>query len=380
MIIKASNINTTNVPKTYTSVSQAIGVGTLYIKNPNDFQASWAVQVGDTGQAEAEVVLASGASPSGTSIVLSGTTKYAHAADSPVYAIKYDQVVFTKAVAGTAAGTSGPITNGTVTLTPNLSFTQFDDTTAAATDYFRTYFLNSSTSGSTSYSDWISPAGYSFYSLAYLTQRVRDKLWDSNYIKTDDVIHDWLNEWKDEMANAVINVNENYSLGSVAVSFGTNGLGTITDASFTNPRRLWVNYSNSGTAESTKIDPNDVYPGQTFSASMPRHTWVGNNVFQIFPSSTSGTASLLYYQFGTTLVNDTDELPQPMRSFTKSFVDYALAQAFNKDDNGGQYDRAINQALSAKADFVTKITNRDMTGPTFIKLNEVINGDDGYYF
>lgn len=376
MKIQVSNLATSTVPKTFLAVSQNAAVGTIYTKNTNGFSANWAVQIGETGESQTEVILANGASPSGTQIVLAANTSFEHPQDTPVYAIKYNQVVFTKAIAGTTPGTSGAITNGTVGLTANFPYTQFDDTTASTTDYFRTYFLNSATTGSTSYSDWQSPAGYSFYSLASITNRVRNKLWDSKFIRTDDPIHDWINEWRDKMASAVTNLNEDFALGSVAVPFGTNGLGTITTADFDQPRRVWVSYDGVNNYQSTKAAINEYNPDENFTASHPYHAWLGDTVISINPGGI-GTANIVYYQFGTTLVNDTDTLPQPMRPFTDSFVNYALAQALFKDDKMTEYDRMITACGSAKTDFVTKNANRDKTGPTYIKMVEAVDGSDG---
>lgn len=378
-IIKVENPNTTEVPKTFLSVNQAIGVGTLYIKNPNDFQANWALQLGETGEAESEIVLANSSTPSGTQIVLSGTTRYAHPADTPVYAIKYDQVVFTKSASGTSAGTSGALTNGTVAISPNLGYTQFDDTTGVSTDYYRSYYYNSSTAGSTSYSDWVSPGGYSFYSLISIRERVKDKLWDSSYIQNDAMIDNWVNEWKDKMVNSVISVNEDYALGTVDVGFGTSGLGTVTTADFYQPRRFWVTTNGVDYYQSMKQNINDFRPGEIYSSTNPYHAWQGDSVFQVKPDGVAGTARITFYRFGTTMVNDTDELPVPMRSYTDSFVDFALAQALFKDGKVNEYDRKIAEANTAKQQFVGNLAPRDKTGIKLVKINDAITGEDGIY-
>ena len=62
-IIKAQNPTTFGVPKTYLAISQASGVGTAYVKNVNGFQANWAIQIGDQGQDQTEVVLLGAGAP-----------------------------------------------------------------------------------------------------------------------------------------------------------------------------------------------------------------------------------------------------------------------------------------------------------------------------
>lgn len=385
-VIKVQNPVTASLPKTYLAIGQNSGVGTIYIKNTNGFQANWAIQIGENGEEQTEVVLANSSAPSGTQIILTGTTKYEHPIDTPLYAIKYDQVVFHKSSAGTAPGTSGAISGGTVNLTPDtwdsvnlISYTQFDDTSGAATDAYRSYFLNSVTNGSTAFSDWLTPSGYSFYSLAAITKRIRNKLWNSAYIKDDSIIHDWINEWRDILANEVTNVNEDYNLGSVQIGFGTDGYGTINDLSYNSVRRVWVSYDGINQYQSTKMSSNDYQPSETFVTNHPYHYFSGtnNNVITVNPASSGGTITLLYYQFGTTLVNDTDTLPIPMRAFTDSFVEYGVAQAAFLDEKMDQFNIKMGVANAAKQNFVNKIAYHDKSGPTYIDIMEEVDGYDG---
>ena len=374
MIIKTTNNLTVNAPKTFLTNLEVSGTNVLRWKNPNGFNASWGIQVGETGEEQTEIMLLGASAPSGTAGTLTANTLYEHPADTPIYAIKYNQIVFERSTAGTA-GTATPMTDGTIGIQADHSFTQFDDTSGSTSYAYRTYFRNSVLAVNSTESDWITPSGFSFYSLAKMRQRVKDKLWDAGYIKDDSTINDWINEWKDEMSNAVIKVNEDYALGTVDVAFGTNGLGTITTADFKQVRRFWV-LNSSGTFESKKMDVNGYFPNQTFSNTTPYHNWQGDSVFEVKPSDSSGTARLQFYRFGTTMVNDTDELPLPMRSYTKSFVDYGLAQACFLDEKLEQYDRKMTDAQRDKLSFVTEIVPHDASGPTYIDVVEDVGGDD----
>ena len=268
------------------------------------------------------------------------------------------------------------MTNGTITYQADRLITEFDDTSGSASYAYKTYFRNSVLNVTTTESDWQILGGPSFYSLSSLRERTKDKLWDATYIKDDTKIDDWTNEWKDELTNGVISVNEDYALGTENVAFGTNGLGTVVAADFKQVRRVWITTDGVNSYQSTKMDITDIEPNQVFSSTHPYHAWRGDSVFQVNPSDTAGTASLIFYRLGTTLKNDTDELPLPMRGYTKSFVDYNLAQAFLKDGKLPEYQQKINEANSAKAQFVTELVPRDKTGPTMIKLVEGISGED----
>ena len=381
--LKVENPRTDNVPKTNLAVGQAAAVGTIYLKNVNGFQANWGIQIGDLGQDQSEIVLANASAPSGTQIVLAANTVYEHPADTPVYAIKWNQVVFEKSSAGTA-GTATPMTDGTLTITPDtwdfsnqVSFTQFDDTSAASTDAYRTRFRNSALAVQTDQSNWLTPTGFTFYSLARIRDRVKDKMWNSSFVSSEQ-IDDWVNEWKDEMVNALVSVNEDYALGTVDVGFGTDGLGTVTTADFKDVRRVWVTTNSADYYQSTKMNINDFLPGQIFSSVHPYHSWQGDTILQVKPSDTAGTARLVFYRFGTTMVNDTDELPQPLKPYTKSFVDYPLAQAYLKDGKRQEYQDKLNEAFAARGNFVSEISGRDKSGPRYMDIVEATSGDDNY--
>lgn len=374
MIISNENLLHINAPKTFLATSYAAAVGTFNLKNVNGLGSSWAIQMGETGEEQTEVLLLSGL-PSGTLGTTTTVTLYPHSADTPIYAIKYNQVVFERSTAGTS-GTAAPMTDGTITYQADRVLTEFDDTSGSSTYAYRTYFRNSVLNVTTTESDWQTSTGPIFYSLSSIRNRSKKKLWDASYIKDDKDIDDWTNEWKDELTNAVISVNQDYALGTENVAFGTNGLGTVAATDFKQVRRVWITYDGVNTYQSTKLAIVEPDPNQVFSSSHPYHAWRGDSVFQVFPSSSAGTASLIFFRFGTTMKNDSDELPVPMRSYTKSFVDYNLAQAFLKDGKLAEYQQKIVEAEAAKRNFVTELTPRDKTGPEMIILKEPISGEN----
>lgn len=366
-IIQVKNNLHEFVQSTRLSFNEAAGTTITRVLNTDGLVTQWAIQIGETGYEQSEVLI--GTSASGTTIT-HPTTRYEHSADTPVYFIKYNQVVFQKSNTGTS-GSATSITDGTVTYQADSTWTQFDDTAGASTDAYRTRFRNSALGSNTAQSDWITTGGFSFYSLAKIRERAKNKLWDASFL-TDQVIDEWINEWKDEMVTDLININEDYALGTVNVSFGTDGLGTITTGDFGQVRRVWINNS-SGRAQSTKMNINDFTPNQVFSGDYPHHAWLGDNVFVVKPEG-PGTAELVFYRWGTTMVNDTDELPQPMRPYTKSFTDYVVANAFLKDGKPEEYKNKLIEASIGKQNFVLNSSPRDKTGPEFIDIVEPTGG------
>src|SRR3990167_8994521 len=216
MIIKTENNLAVGASKTFLTSLEAAGTTVLRVRNTTSMTTSWAVQIGEIGEEQTEIVI--GTAPNiGT--INCPTTNFEHPADTPIYFIKYNQVVFERSTNGTA-GTATPMTSGTITYQADSQRTIFDDTSGSSTYGYRTYYRNSGLAVTTTESDWITSAGYAFYSLAKLRERVKDKLWNANFINDDAIIDDWINEYKEQLNQEVISVNEDYALGTVQVAFG----------------------------------------------------------------------------------------------------------------------------------------------------------------
>lgn len=380
MLIKALNNLDKQAQYTFLIDSYASAIGTLGVKNINSFPANWAIQLGKTGEEQTEIQLIGGAAPSGTSIVLAGSTSYEHPADTPVYAVKFNQLVFKRSTSGTA-GTATAMTNGTVNITPDSQLTVFDDTTGLTSYAYRVCYYNSVTADVSTDSDWLTPSGYTFYSLQRLRERIKNKLYSTGYLKSDDSqLTDWVNEWMEKLNNAAIDVNQDYSLGSTSIAYGTNGLGTITDTDFKEIRRIWFTQDGSNYYASRKIHITDIKPAEVYNDTNPYHYLIGDRVFAKVPTGTSGTASIYYYTLQSPLTNDTDEIPICMRGYTKSFTDYGLSQAYILD---GKMDEGKTYLISAETElqrFKQEISPRSKTGPTYITMSDAIDADDNFWF
>jgi hypothetical protein len=371
MIIKSRNILSDLSPKTFLSNGIPAATTVYPVKNTTEFTTSWAAQIGETGEEQTEIIIGT---VTNIGTITGAASSFPHPADTPIYFIKYDQLVFERSITGTA-GVAAPMTSGTVGIQADGTTTLFDDTSGSASYAYKTFFRNSSMAVNSSESDWITSAGFDFYSLARLRQRVRDKLWNANYIKDDSMINDWINELKDDYTNGVIQLNEDYALGTVDVPFGTAGLGTITTADFKQVKRVWITTDGVNFYQSTKTDSRIISPNMSYVNTHPYHAYQGDTILSILPNGAVGTARLEFYRFGTTMVNDTDTLPQPFRSYTKSFVDYANAQALFKDGKLDAYDRRMQAVNQAKSQFIAESTPRDKSGQTYQEMIEPLGGE-----
>lgn len=376
ILIKVRNLLDLNAPISYLTSSVAAGGTTLPIQNINQYTGNWAIQLGKSGEEKAEILLLS-SNVTGTALNTTGTTRFDHQTDTPVYAIKYDQLVFERSTVGTA-GTATPMSSGTISISPDSQYTFFDDTSGSTTYAYKTYFRASILAVNSTESDWLTSAGFTFYSKAKLRQRIRGKLYDSTYIQQDSDIDDWLNEWLEIMTNAAIDVNKDYSLGTTNVSYsGTAQLGTISSTDYKDVRRVWLTYDGGNSwAKATKKDINGFEPTEVFNQQHPYYYFQGDNVIGRLPSDVSGSAGIIYYKTTPILVEDTDELPVVMHNYTKSFVDYGEAQARKKDGKLDESTALENNAKLALQKFVSQITPRSQTGAVYVDQVEPSDGQD----
>lgn len=376
MLIKTRNLLTLNAPVSYLSSSTQVSGTAFPVQNINQFTGNWAIQLGQTGEEKSEILILS-SSVSGTALNTTSAARFDHPTDTPVYAIKFDQVVFERSTAGTA-GTATPLSNGTISITPDSQYTFFDDTSGASTYAYKAYFRASTLGVNSTESDWLTSSGFSFYSKAKIRSRIRKKLYDSTFIPDDADIDDWINEWLEVMNNAAIEVNKDYALGTVDIGYsGTAQLGTVTNSDYKDLRRIWFTYDGGNSwAKATKKPITGFEPTEVFNQQHPYYFFQGDNIIGRLPYDVAGSARLVYYKRYPVLVEDADELPVSMQSYTKSFVDYGESQARKRD--GKMQDAKVleDNAKAGLSRFVSDITPRSSTGPVFIETVEPSDGQD----
>lgn len=376
MLIKAINSLDKKAPYSNTTVDINAGT-TIPVKNISQYYASWAVQIGNTGEEKSEVRVLDSATPSGTAINLTSALSFDHPADTPVYAIKFDKIIFKRSTSGTA-GTATAMSSGTVSIAPDFKYTIFDDTTGASSYAYKAQFYNSVTGEISQESDWLTSSGYTFYSKFNLRESIKNDLFSAKFVKDDTVIDGWANGWLSIMNNAAVEVNQDYNIGTVDIAFGTNGLGTITSADFKDIRKIDITTDGVNYFRAAKTSPIEVMPDDIFNATNPYFYMRGDSVIVVKNGGVAGTISMDYYKLNTILTADTDELPVVMRGYVQSFIDYGLSRAYYLDQKVALGDRFMSMAEQGKQNFILEISPRTKTGPRYIQLVESISGD-GFY-
>mgnify|MGYP001615983924 CR=1 FL=1 len=64
------------------------------------------------------------------------------------------------------------------------------------------------------------------------------------------------------------------------------------------------------------------------------------------------------------------------QSYSRSFVDYALGMAYQKDGKNVEAQTKFNDAMIQKNMFTLEISPRDKSSQTMVQLDEPISGDD----
>ncbi len=366
------------IQQTYLGAPIVPGNTSASIRNGAGFNTNWAVQIGQTGEETAEILnntsisgttMNFGTAPSNTA----GTVLFAHDTDTPLYQIHYDQIVINRSTSG-SLGAFSPI--GTINITPDGQYTNFNDPNGAATYAYYTQWYNSLSGDLSGSSSIFVPGGPTFYSLQKIRQRTKDKLYSAGYIRDDAIITDWINEWNEEMTNAAIKVNQNYLLGTNQFAFGTSGFGTVTDSFFKQPIKLEVTYDSVTYIPSTKIEVRNYSELDFHDINAPRHAWIGETVFQILPHQQQGTVRMTYAQRFTPLIDDSDELTQTLKAYTKACTEYCLGVAYGLDQKDTESQQHYQLADKGKADFIAEVTPRDLTGAEMIDMAESISGGD----
>ncbi len=369
MIIRVTNNLTEGVPVTFLSGVMGTGTAVIPWRSANGFSPSWAVQLGETGEEQSEILVLGTAAVANAAGTATGNSIFFHAVDTPVYAIKYDKVVFKCSTSGTA-GTATAITAGTTSVDAGNNFTQFDHTAGLSTYAYKSAWYNSVLDVSTSDSDWMTSAGLQAYSLGKIRDRIKGKL-PSALIVKDEAVNDWINEWMEKMTNTIVDVNQDYSIGTADIGFsGTAQEGTITSEDFKYVRRAWYTEDSSTWYQMTKQEYTDFFPEEDFQETHPYFYMRGDEVIGRNPHANSGTIRLSYYKLNATLDSDGDLLPPSMRGYTESFVKWGLAQAYRMDK---MIKEATDLEALAEIDRVrlkSEIAPRHKSGPSYIKIVE----------
>lgn len=156
MIYRIFNPSVDDLEKAYLSGAESSGTTSHVVTNNDSFAANDRVLIGEPGTETAEIVTV--ASVSGGDTIVTGATVFSHEANTPIYRLRFDQA---KIYLSTDSGD-----NYSVLATVDLQydnangFTDYDDTTGVATNYYKNTLYHSVSTNESAYSDVIHGSGY----------------------------------------------------------------------------------------------------------------------------------------------------------------------------------------------------------------------------
>lgn len=274
--------------KTYLASTVAPSATTLTVRAVDS--NAWAdndwVIIGEIGTPNAEVMQINGAVSDGTSLTVdqggSGSCRFAHSVDEPVYRIDYNKI----RIYHSSTATGSKSTLATVELQPDNFETRYDDTVNTTGYGFATFF-NSHTNAVSPYSDEIPYIGQEQTSLARMLAKVRSLTneLETEFI-TDEEIVDAINDKQRDILNERL-----WTFNEIERS----------DSSITNqfeyniPSRIktlhTVRFDTEPLRKIGEARWEVLHWDTDQSASEPTHCAIWNNKIRVYPRPSTGAAA-----------------------------------------------------------------------------------------
>ena len=187
MIVTAWNPETDELEKTYLSQVVQKNSSSLKVKNADRFAQNKRILIGEMGMEQSEIMTTDAGITTDT-LPLTGNTKFAHAADTPVYVLRYDQVQFYRSTSADGVYTLLAAVN--IDVDNRDQKTVYEDNTGSGTSFYKTKFYNSITSEESEFSDYISAAGYGEQTIGKVIESSVRRLGDKEYtiLSSEDYI------------------------------------------------------------------------------------------------------------------------------------------------------------------------------------------------
>lgn len=399
MILPVYNPDTTEYEKSYLSLSTAVGVTSLTVKNSDRFAANQRIMIGQMGQEKTEVVTVSAVNADGITITV-GATVFPHSADDPVFVLQFDQVKYYRSTT-TSTGTYTLLTTVSLDVDNENLQTIYDDVSGLTTYYYKVSMYHSISTVESALSDPIPGGGFSRNQVGNIIDEILQEVSDVNEVHvTRNEVLGYFNDVNDDLQQ---NASKPYDFlrarttltrtaGQNYVAFPTDSSGNQTMWKFDRMDHQFIDSTTTPVTNNTytlkvwsEEDFRNNFQNNTFSSSnegdqisdMTIDTAV--NLFRINPApltTQAGAFYLYYWKFFTQLDSegDTIETPTPkiyklycksMYYAKRAIADVTLGTTAN--NYAGQY--AQEKARYKMIDRMDKGTPRSFQPPSSIYNN-----------
>lgn len=324
--LRASNTQlTTSTPFSYLGNNYASGVSSFVLTNVNRFAAADYILLGEFGSEESEILKISTVTAATRTIVTTANSKYAHAQDTKITVLKYNQIKFYRDTVSTGATA---VLLATQDIDADSEYTNYYDTTNT-TGYGFFSFYNETTTDLTTFSN---PIPYTDFTL-YSAKKIFDSFFSLLNMQEKNLITDsdaflWLNEAYNRTVNALNLVNTSYMATSVNITTTSGTAEYALESDFSDV----ISLTDSDGDAVEKVDMNQVAEyrdGDKLSSSDPGYYLRGAYIGFI-PTPTSTVVFTMYYKKKAGTLNSfDDEITFPDNQFYL-LVDWMMFRAAMK--------------------------------------------------
>ena len=391
MLITTLNPSTDDYEKSYLANPYSAGITSVQVKNADRFAANYRIMIGEMGLEATEIVTVSAVAADNQTLTI-GATLYAHAADDPVYVLRFDQVKIYRSTDGGS--------NYSVLTTVNLDVdnadleTIYDDTTGTSSYYYKTSLYHSVSTLESALSDAIQGGGYKRNQVGYIIDEVLQEVNDpSEQHVTRSEILGYMNDVNDDLT---INVSRPYDFlrartaltrtaGVAYLDFPTDSNG---DQSMWKFDRMDYNFVDSTTSPTTditytvKIIPEEEfrnrYSDNTIDSTTEDDKIVEMTLdtalqrFRYAPPSATTSSNvfyLYYWKYFTRLSTEGQEIETPTAKIYKLYIKWryfekrgASEPSYSRIAQGFQQEYVLEKAN------YSKVNRRDKGTPRGFRL------------
>jgi len=232
MIVRINHPDISGNEKTLLTASAVAGATTLTVQNIEGFSVGEYLVLGTLGDEQTELVrIHTATAPTGSTITLNAATTFAHAINTPVTYMAFNQVAIYSSA--TKTGSYGIVDSATA-IEVDQDYTEVSDSVGSSTTWYKTRYYNSSTTTWSSYSGAVKGTGYTQNSLKKILEKANALCDDKeNDTLTEDEKIDIVNDGYEQTINRLekadhkrfvkkgyIGINNSYNTGTVAVTNG----------------------------------------------------------------------------------------------------------------------------------------------------------------
>jgi hypothetical protein len=339
--------------KTFSTAEVAADATTTSVENNDGFSSNDLVLFGKFGEEKTEVVTLTSTTGNSTIGHTTGPV-FAHPARTPLWQLPYDQAEISRATA--EGGTYSVLT--TVSLSVDEEDTIYNDTAGVTTSWYKIRYKNSVTGSFSDYSDEVQGTGYTAQSLRDMTDEILEDFGDPDTKEVSrDRVRNYINAGVRKITHELIKTypdfRKAYTTQSLTADTATYALPT----NFLAFVRVDVNFDGSTATDAYKAifeSEREGQPNTTYHESAPRIYIRGTNFgIRPTPSTTGSTAFIWYWDYPSTMTNETDEhgLPYGAR---EPLVSYALYRLWltKDEDTSARYRSLFRDAMDEFIEFV----------------------------